>query len=203
MDSGKLETVETKTREGIALDKLFDPWQKPYPYWHGIRYDLDKLKSVLTNGLLSWEQAERKGIPGYTKNYKNPWNKEYVSVATREPREVSMDNFIVFIDPAKVTAVDSEELDMRNPYEFADKVDELLIKDEILPTQFLGLLLVSKRDFTPVLTEAQIGRLMAELPPENAIPVFSSKELVWPRRMSHEEIVRMLREKGEPSNAQP
>lgn len=195
MDSGKAEVGEPKSREEVAMDKLIDPWGKPYPYWHQRRYSEEKLRSILANGLFSWDVARRKRLPGYEKNLENPWNWEYVSVSTREPREVSMDNFIVFIDPAKVMAVDPEELDMRNPYEIADKVDELLIKDKVLPTQFLGMLLVSKRDFTPVLTEAQIGRLMAELPLENAIPVFSSKELVWPRRMSHEEIVRMVAER--------
>lgn len=189
--------TEQKTREEIAMGKLFDPWRKPYPYWHERYFSEGKLAKILEEGLVAWRFAARANIKGYERNMKNPWNNDYVSLATKEPREITQTRLVFFVDPNKVDVVDPDTLGP-NIYEPFVKVDQVLVKNRISPREFIGVLIPNRGEsWDPVLSYEEIDEIMSKLKPDHVVPVFSAKELVWPRRMSHEEIVQMLAEQEE------
>ena len=76
----------------------------------------------------------------------------------------------------------------------------VLMKNRIAPREFAGCLLPESGNYDKAIRRLVGSMKKAGLP----LPIYTtSGDLLWPRRMSHEEIVRMLAGKERPSNARP
>lgn len=163
----------------IAREKIINPYAEPYPYWH--RTSFFKLESILTFGLMAWDFAEKNNSTFYKRNFKNPWNKFYISLGTRRPVEVLPENdTIVIIDSSKVIAIDWMELGP-NPYEPFDHMDEVLVKDHILSDAFIGIVVGAYYpDYLPFLSLEEIEKILERTIPTSPLPFYAATELIWP-----------------------
>ncbi len=151
------------------------------------------LKDVLSEGVLSGESAAKKGKKDYRSLHGMPLNRAFVSTFSKEkvpfPGEI---HILLKTSPNAFTLPENE----------TDKgglrpTGEVFIKDQG-PQDYIGLGFYGQDlinlSFDKVL---EITREIWSVKPQDALPIYdlADKSLLWPRRMSQEEIVRMLAER--------
>lgn len=142
--------------------------------------NISDLPKILDEGLVSKKFAKKIG-------------KEFKESVTREDQ-------IWFVAGGVIT----DEKDFAILAEPIDKVSDqshyiaayVTVKHRVAPREFIGIMLLQPKRKSQVLHAVKIAKV--------PLPVYDcAGNLIYPRQMSHEEIVRMLIEKGESSNAQP
>lgn len=100
---------------------------------------IGRLNSILMNGLLAPNYSKKFGVKGYRRNFKSSWADDFVSILVNTSvREVT--------SPHVALLVNTSTLILKKPkYTKEDSnrtvLNELLIKDRILPINFLGIVI--------------------------------------------------------------
>ena len=193
MSESTAEILVSKTREEVAIDKLTDPFGKDkYPYMHVTKPET--LESILINGIVAGEFAERAGISSYSSRFKSSWNKSYVSLV-KGPIQMlwglgigGSDLIGVLVEPADqtipATVERKSESDRLNP----QVGHEYLVRNRIAPREIRGIVLRRNLSSNP----NNLGRVIKTIEGIDtslAVPVYREAEgLVWPIKLTREEL---------------
>ncbi len=108
---------------------------------HSIGFNLQRLESILNNGLLSYNKAVEKGL-NIAKNYNNPLvNNDYISALKVGFINLDVQNTIYSLYISKGISFIMEGVPYASNQDelFIHRFDEVLIKDEVSPDKFVGL----------------------------------------------------------------
>lgn len=185
------ETAEIEAQprsiEDIAMSKIIDLDETPRTFASHSFYR-DVLEKILKTGAYTQEFADRIRDEEYIKHFRTKYNYRYLSSLQGRrilwaPRQAA-----VIFDAQKAADIDEE----------VGIPGEKLIHRRVSPRDFLGLVLVPEifSSLLPLALEIWQNK------PQNALPIYDARsmDLLWPTEMTHEEIVRMLMEKGQGEN---
>lgn len=217
-----MESVDAqppKTREQVAMEKVIDPFSRPYPLWHATFSR--NLPAILRQGIVSSDFIRRSGI-GAEIRPQSSWNKDYVSLFNGSARQVWYPKVGIIVEPEDQIVPADESLfeegkDFYYPYR-----EEMLVKRRIAPREFKGLV-IGHTDRKALEEFGQFGRrelyytnpetgetvygpvplegilsMMQELPSSQALPVYDSiKGLVWPQVLGKDELRKRVVQKAQ------
>ncbi len=181
-----------KTREEEAMEKVTDPFSEPYPLWHGTTFD--KLPEILAEGIISADFAKRIGKTNYRRSYQAKHNNTYVSLERGDDRG----NRYVFSDISILVEPLGEVIDHSDiPPELIDPngvfepwVTEFVVKDRIAPRELKGLQIREDWELPKAI------KIMREGDPSQALPVYLGDSLVWPVKMTREQLRDHVQSQG-------
>lgn len=190
-DTGTLEAGDRKTIEEVAMAKVTDPFshafEEPYPLWHGT--EIEKLPDILREGIVAEDFAKRIGKTRFRYrrnwNFQAKWNNKYVSLARGDTYGNSYFSYSVsiLVEPTGEIIEPPRELSSGNTGDIVKPYDyELLVKNRISPREFKGLSVRTEADVDKILS------VMRGLPPSRALPIYFRNSLVWPVRMTREQL---------------
>lgn len=199
MSEHNIDIGEPKTREEIAMGKVIDPFSEPWPFYHIT--DVDRLESILRNGLVSADFAARARIPNYVSDYGSSWNRRFISLYEGSLSDFSTPSdqvVAVIVRPTDQAIMATEKLRKLTDFHFSVR-DEALVKYRISPKEIMGISL--GEDFTTggrsiSLQNSRIERIleiMNSLDPKLAVPIFTAgQRLIWPVKMTREELANKV-----------
>src|SRR3989338_829739 len=187
----KREQQEQKpTPESVALSRVVDLERVDFlTHEKWVR----NLRDILSEGVLSGESAAKKGKKDYQSVWGMPLNRAFVSTFSKEKVPFPGEVLVLIKTPQDVFTLPEDETTKGR----LKHTDEVFIKDSN-PNDYVGLWFYGQAlvnlSFDKVL---EIVRGIWNVKPQSALPIYdpADKSLLWPRRMTHEEIVRMLAER--------
>lgn len=186
----KREQEQKPTPESVALSRVVDLERVDFlthATW------TRNLRDILSEGVLSGEGAAKKGKKDYRSFHRMPLNQAFVSTFNKEKVPFPGEVLVLIKTPHDTFTLPEDETTKRR----LKHTSEVFIKDsnpnDHVGLGFYGQALVDL-SFDKVL---EIAKDIWNVKPQNALPIydFADKSLLWPRRMSHEEIVQMVAER--------
>ncbi len=187
----KREQQEQKpTLESVALSRVVDLERVDFlthATW------VRNLRDILSEGVLSGEGAAKKGKKDYRSFHGMPLNRAFVSTFSKEKVPFPGEVLVLIKTPHDTFTLPEDETTKGR----LKHTSEVFIKDsnphDHIGLGFYGQALVNL-SFDKVL---EIASQIWNVKPQNALPIYdlANKSLLWPRRMTHEEVVGMLAER--------
>jgi len=137
-----------------------------------------------------------RGVDGFERRYSSVRNEKYVSIS--KLGELVED--IGFIVKPLGEVIKPDQVVVR-PGDFYPTLGEFVVPHRIAPREFLGIYIQGSgkwhiRKGRYVVSPKVVVKEIEGLGKESAIPIYDFQgNLIWPKRMTHEEIVRMLEKK--------
>lgn len=188
-----METTDAqppKSREQLAMDKLTDPFSEPYPYFH-VSF-LRNLSSIMKNGLVAGEFADKAKLGNHSLNIGSSWNRRYISLSKRPVDQVwewGGGCVGILVKPSKEPILANQNLkqinDMHSPH-----TDEYLIEHRVAPREIVGIVTGSsdQGQFKEITLE-DIKEKLRESEIDLSIPIYNALDgLIWPERLTREEL---------------
>lgn len=190
------EEPRVKTREEIAMEKVTDPFAKPYPYVHEVPYDPKKLRDILREGIIAGDFAERIHKEDYKSRWDYPVNLRHVSLTRDIPAlYLEFGEISFLVDPSKVQLVSP---DVVRPSGY----NEVLVRNRISSRKLTGIVVGTREGELflnarklPNSIVGDVEGILESIDPKYALPVYSNGGLVWPREMSREELQEYVQSK--------
>lgn len=185
--------------ESEAISKLADVKSEEDPILTHVG-PLEKRDEILREGLLSRKMAKRIGKKNFDTRYvgiREPplWPKVYFRKGLSFAANEAADFFGVLVRPVGPIFSESGER-IENLANFPTSVlRDVVAKYRVAPREYLGFLISEKqKDF-----QKNVKRLVNSMRQIGiSFPIYNMDgDLLWPQRMSHEEIVQMLQKKKE------
>lgn len=203
---------EPKIREEVAMDKVIDPYSEPFPYSH--HTSIHKLASVLNSGLVAERFARRANLQEYKRAYNSSWNDDYVSL-WRSSIYYSIWPYISIMVNPRGQIISADEIKSKKTDTQVTLPGEFLVKNRISPSEFTGLVIGDREPSNPdvisyderygyeyygpgdprnswglaIVPLEAVLEITNKLDPSQSLPIYKGSEgLVWPTRMSPEEL---------------
>ncbi len=193
------EMPPERSREEIAMDKVIDVIKAREKdsgiFIHGT--SVKKLGSILRNGIVAENFANRAGVDGFERRYSSVRNEKYVSISKLDEGFVEDIGFIV--KPLGEVTKPDQVVIRRG--DFYPTLGEFVVPHRIAPREFLGIYIQGSgkwaiRRGKYAINPRVIVKEIKGLSTESAIPIYDFQgNLIWPKRMTREEIARMLEKK--------
>lgn len=170
--------------EEVAFGKVMDLRDRNF-YTHTV--PIENLADVLREGLISGDFAKRIDKRNYRSEWKSPHNRKYVSVYEPVFYPWGPMEDIVILVKAGVDVLDT------NVPKFVD--GERLVKWRISPQEFVGVALRQKAISPRSLVNLKgFARKVWLAHPELTLPIYNwdTRDLLWPREMTNQEISDLL-----------
>lgn len=176
----------TDKHQIIALKKICNPFSKPYPLWHIT--SLDKLKDILTEGLISENYAKKVGKKDYKRNFNSTWNADFISLMSNtSPRKATSPDIAILVNPkieVRAAQGTNTDKDKNRPIP-----KEVLVRDIIIPKEFIGLVIgevgysfeLEKYVKPNPLDINKVIEIIKSIDPLFSLPIYFKGKLVWPK----------------------
>ena len=180
------ESTSVRTREMVAMAKLRD-LDASSVFYH--QTSIEKLKDILEEGLITESFAKKTHKDAYRREMGSSWNLDSISLTSGKVKSINAVEGVVTII-VEPLVIPGRAKGLRKPQ---DKVspfdDEFLLKHRIAPRELKGIEVYALSDIKRVI------EIVEGLGVDLALPIYFLENLVWPKKMSHEEIVKMLKER--------
>lgn len=172
--------------EIVALKKISDPFSKPYPLWHITTFE--RIKDILTMGLISAKYAKKIGKSDFKRNFDSTWNEDTISLMSNtSSRKATAPDIAVLVNPR----IEAGEANGANTKKDINRPipKEVLVKDMIRPEEFIGLVIGEvgydfelEKYVKPIpLGVDKVIEVIKSINPIFSLPVYFKGKLVWPK----------------------
>lgn len=193
MDSKEPPVAQTESDiqgeiEAIAMSKVRDLDGISF-VTHGTTYE--KLPDILRQGIIAGDFAQRIGHPTYSSEWDQSHNRKFVS---------TVEGYITWGDEVEV--IIRKPKDASQERNLTPGSREVLIRHRVAPREFLGIA-ASIPERHKQGYETRLQRVVEDAieiwkaRPQDAVPFYNllDNSLVWPKKMTHDELVDMLKNK--------
>lgn len=180
---------ESADREEVTLERVVDIWSRQDPVLvHAT--DIAKANTRLREGLISSEFAVRIGSKGFEHLRSKPDPYIWFTVGPFRVGGPLKHSLGIIAKPTGPLFWNIPEL---TPVEKLEIGRQAVVLNRVAPREFTGLVLPDNQ----LVWEKSLGKVLASMRKTGlSLPVYTRNgDLIWPKRMSHEEIVQMLAEK--------
>lgn len=156
-------------------------------YWHTTT--IGRLSSILQNGLLSVNMAQKMRVKGYRRNLKSSWNKNYISLMTSDFQgKVTAPRVALLVDPKAIKAVKPKDIGAKDILNRPLR-KEVLVKDSIPPTVFRGIVIgdvgwsfrLEKKVKSRPLSLNHVLKKINKVFSFGSLPIYFKDHRIWPQ----------------------